>query len=406
MLLSTHKCDYLCKFKFSRNLKLHNLQGVIMTIINAIIGDISYFKKNRHNASNGIEDQTQIDRITTHLDYMYNKLKNQNVLNNPNRDQHLYHLMEYIRMEKYPRHTNDVSTSFTSKSTMTRIRSPLVQDSQDTYCAVGYLIANTNVPHIDTDKLLTDLIENDNESYFTPELLAKYPALKQWIDDSGFTPLEIASIQPRYRRPSWDDLYRRKLIQQPILEQRKTVPSSDNPYYPHGRIWQMMNRCSRVAIISLIFAVLTVVCTFGWMSNDALLQACRQDLMINHEYWIDLKVFLYIAVVINCLNFVVSWNVISIVRQQDNNNMEEKDLKNKILEFKRLLYSLYAVILVQCGWAIVGYCIYQYQLTEKCKTKTIADTMIKCWCFGTVGLILLRTGILIHYRMRESRDKL
>jgi antitoxin component YwqK of YwqJK toxin-antitoxin module len=83
-------------------------------------------------------------------------------------------------------------------------RTPVFIDDEGTICAVGYLIQQSVNP--DLPKKIAKLHRYD----FIEDIARDMPEVKAWVDGSGFTLDEIASIQPAYTEPrvntwrTWD----------------------------------------------------------------------------------------------------------------------------------------------------------------------------------------------------------
>jgi hypothetical protein len=75
-------------------------------------------------------------------------------------------------------------------------RTPVFIDDQGTICAVGYLIEQS------VDPALPRRIARAHRYDFIEDIARAMPEVQAWIDGSGFTLEEIASIQPAYSEPN------------------------------------------------------------------------------------------------------------------------------------------------------------------------------------------------------------
>lgn len=149
--------------------------------VNSVLGDISFIEKF------GIkpESTTKADlRLTTHLEYVANKLRNADVSHltpelRKKRTLLLNYLKEYIEAESYPK--NYVVPD--------RSQSVFI-DKNGRICAVGYLVEKS-VGRTVAEKI-------NNKYKFSSVFDIKSKAFEEWVSESGFTKKELAMIQPGY----------------------------------------------------------------------------------------------------------------------------------------------------------------------------------------------------------------
>ena len=149
--------------------------------VNSVLGDISFIEKF------GIkpESTTKADlRLTTHLEYVANKLRNADVSHltpelRKKRTLLLNYLKEYIEAESYPK--NYVVPD--------RSQSVFI-DKNGRICAVGYLVEKS-VGRTVAEKI-------NNKYKFSSVFDIKSKAFEEWVSESGFTKKELAMIQPAY----------------------------------------------------------------------------------------------------------------------------------------------------------------------------------------------------------------
>ncbi|HWO23352.1 MAG TPA: hypothetical protein VNO30_31645 [Kofleriaceae bacterium] len=83
-------------------------------------------------------------------------------------------------------------------------RTPVFIDARGAICAVGYLIERS------AGRALPEQIAATHRLDYLEDIAAAMPAVRAWIDESGFTLEELASIQPGYSEPdaaewkTWD----------------------------------------------------------------------------------------------------------------------------------------------------------------------------------------------------------
>src|SRR5262245_15907273 len=97
-----------------------------------------------------------------------------------------------------------IAKGITPRNTRLPWRSPVFIDDDGAICAVGYLIERS------VGRSLAERIAAAHPFDFLEEIAAAMPAVRAWIDSSGFTLEELASIQPGYEGPlverwtTWD----------------------------------------------------------------------------------------------------------------------------------------------------------------------------------------------------------
>jgi hypothetical protein len=74
-------------------------------------------------------------------------------------------------------------------------RTPVFIDDEGTICAVGYLIEQT------AGRPVAEKIAKTHRYSYLEEIVQAMPEVKQWVEDSGLTLEELASIQPGYEGP-------------------------------------------------------------------------------------------------------------------------------------------------------------------------------------------------------------
>lgn len=75
-------------------------------------------------------------------------------------------------------------------------RSPVFIDAEGRICAVGYLIERS------VGRALPEQIAAAHRLDFLEDIAAAVPAVRAWVEASGFTLTELASIQPAYSEPN------------------------------------------------------------------------------------------------------------------------------------------------------------------------------------------------------------
>lgn len=89
-----------------------------------------------------------------------------------------------------------VAKGTTPKNANLPWRTPVFIDEEGTICAVGYLIESS------VGRALPERIAKLHKYDFIEDIAASMPEVKQWVEESGLTLEEIASIQPAYDEPS------------------------------------------------------------------------------------------------------------------------------------------------------------------------------------------------------------
>ena len=74
-------------------------------------------------------------------------------------------------------------------------RTPVFIDDEGTICAVGYLIEQS------AGRLVAAKIASHHRYAYLEEIVAAMPEVQRWVEQSGFTLEELASIQPGYEGP-------------------------------------------------------------------------------------------------------------------------------------------------------------------------------------------------------------
>jgi hypothetical protein len=96
-------------------------------------------------------------------------------------------------------------------------RNPVFIDDSGTICAVGYLIERSS------GRAVAERIAEAHRYDYLEDIATSMPEVKRWIDESGFTLEELASIQPGYLMPGVEtykpwDLEKNKLPDGPYEE--------------------------------------------------------------------------------------------------------------------------------------------------------------------------------------------
>ena len=89
-----------------------------------------------------------------------------------------------------------IAKGTTPQNTTLPWRTPVFIDDQGNICAVGYLIESS------VGRALPEKIAKLHKYDFLEDIAAAMPEVAQWIDESGLTLEELASIQPAYDEPS------------------------------------------------------------------------------------------------------------------------------------------------------------------------------------------------------------
>lgn len=149
--------------------------------VNAILGDVSYQLAFGENPTTSTNENL---RISTHLNYVLDRLKNADVSERSaaqleSRLQLITHLEEYIKGEKFPKNFDYPGE-----------RKPCFIDKNGNICAVGYLIEQTAG---------RDVAEYINAKYQYENILNMHdPIINEWVANSGLSLQECAMIQPMY----------------------------------------------------------------------------------------------------------------------------------------------------------------------------------------------------------------
>ena len=88
-----------------------------------------------------------------------------------------------------------IAAGITPRNTYVPWRSPVFIDAGGRICAVGYLIERS------AGRAAAEAIARDHRLAFLEDIAAARPEVRAWIDGSGLTLDELASIQPGYEGP-------------------------------------------------------------------------------------------------------------------------------------------------------------------------------------------------------------
>lgn len=91
-----------------------------------------------------------------------------------------------------------IAKGTTPKNTDLPWRTPVFIDQEGTICAVGYLIESS------VGRALPEKIAKLHRYDFLEDIALAMPEVRQWVEESGLTLEELASIQPAYEEPSVD----------------------------------------------------------------------------------------------------------------------------------------------------------------------------------------------------------
>jgi hypothetical protein len=91
-------------------------------------------------------------------------------------------------------------------------RSPVFIDDDGRICAVGYLIERS------VGRALADRIAGGHRYDFLEDIAEAMPEVQAWVDGSGFTLAELASIQPGYEQARVEDWVRWNLRALPVAD--------------------------------------------------------------------------------------------------------------------------------------------------------------------------------------------
>jgi hypothetical protein len=106
-------------------------------------------------------------------------------------------------------------------------RTPVFIDARGTICAVGYLIERS------VGRALPEQIAATHRLDFLEDIAEAMPAVRAWVEESGFTLEELASIQPAYAEPD--------AIEWKTWDLAK-YPQPDGPYNQFGAGTMRRNR--------------------------------------------------------------------------------------------------------------------------------------------------------------------
>jgi hypothetical protein len=154
------------------------------------LGDDSFVE--RTGRAPGAAD-AEHDRMQTHLQYVRAQLAGRPATRpelEARRAQLLGYLDDYIARE------------ITPLNQALPWRSPVFIDDDDRICAVGYLIERS------VGRGLAERIAREHRYDFLEDIAAAMPEVRTWIDGSGLTLDELASIQPGYNQPQVEDWVR------------------------------------------------------------------------------------------------------------------------------------------------------------------------------------------------------
>jgi hypothetical protein len=148
--------------------------------INSIIGDISYVKKFGHLPS---PDTDLHIRISTHLAYAENMLRNTKTSYNREKDQKRRNILDYLNEYR-------LAESFPDQSNRTNGKGPCGNGEGKNKCAVCYLIEKS------AGRKAAININKDFKNCKIAGVSSE--ALTVWIRNSGLTREEVEIIQPSY----------------------------------------------------------------------------------------------------------------------------------------------------------------------------------------------------------------
>jgi hypothetical protein len=162
----------------------HTSSTVHSQQLNSVLGDISFIKKFSHPPT---ETTDEVLRLTTHLEYVENLLRQKDVTKLPvelrqKRNTLLDLLHTYWTTAVFPRNY-DYPTQ----------RMPCFIDKDGRICAVGYLIEKSSGRNV---------AEEINRSHKYERIFTMNDqAVDGWISQSGLSKEECAMIQPEYGPP-------------------------------------------------------------------------------------------------------------------------------------------------------------------------------------------------------------
>ena len=159
-------------------------QKLINTKINKIIGDESYIQRFHKPPTPEVDRNLRVKLHLEHVERVLRKSGTQHLQQNKtkNREKMLDLLHDYWSKGVFPINDNAIDGV------------PCFMDKDGRLCAVGYLVAQTAGRQV-----ASDLNTKYKYDYF---LDIEDPILDAWIENSGLTKLECATIQPsNYVRP-------------------------------------------------------------------------------------------------------------------------------------------------------------------------------------------------------------
>jgi MORN repeat variant len=122
---------------------------------------------------------------------------------------------------------NYIAKGTTPINTYVPRRTPVFIDARGAICAVGYLIERA------AGRVLPEQIARAHRLDYLEDISAAMPAVRAWIDESGFTLEELASIQPGYAEPDASEWKTWDLAE---------YPQPDGPYDRFGTGTMRKNR--------------------------------------------------------------------------------------------------------------------------------------------------------------------
>ena len=152
--------------------------------VNALIGDISFYKK---FGTWPDEKTEEILRIQTHLEYVEQVLRNKSIIHlNKEQQAQRLHLLDLLCDYR-------IATQFPTNYCYPNTRKPVFIDSDKNICAVGYLVQQT------AGQALAEAINKAFKHNYIWEM--NHQGLADWVTNSGLTLEECAMIQPAYIIP-------------------------------------------------------------------------------------------------------------------------------------------------------------------------------------------------------------
>lgn len=123
-------------------------------------------------------------------------------------------------------------------------RNPVFIDDAGTICAVGYLIERS------VGRPVAESIAKAHRYDYLEDIAAAMPEVRTWIEDSGFTLEELASIQPGYVMPEIEKLEPEDVTEQPDGPYEQTaLDAKTHGTIAHGRMegsWTRTNDDGKV----------------------------------------------------------------------------------------------------------------------------------------------------------------